>query len=99
MRLILALLFTVSLSAHAGVPYEIQIKLNKLIDTQTIGWCTFSPDGKDTPRACVRYEDETDFYAIVGIPQPDGTLYPQEVRRVNKANRQEQEILWIEPTL
>lgn len=99
MKLLIALLFAVSLETQAGVPYEIQKKLNKIIDTQTIGWCTFSPTGKDTPRACVRYEDETDFYAIVGIPQPDGTLYPLEVRRVNKANRQEQEILWIEPTL
>lgn len=99
MRLIIALLFIVSMEVQAGVPMEIQNKLTKMYDTRTFGTCTFSPTGTDTPRDCIRFEDETDYYAIVGIGQPDGTLYPLEVRRVNKANRQEQEILWIEPTL
>lgn len=99
MKLIIALLLSVALTAQAGVPVEVQNIINPYYNTIQQKRCNFDAEGKDPLRDCFVFNSETDYYVIVGIGQPDGTLYPQEVRRVNILNPQDQEILWIEPTL
>lgn len=84
-----------SLTASAtGLSQEMKDKLYPLDIVNLEGSCNFKPDGSDAMVPCVVVADDKDYYAILGVLNPDYRLMPLEVRRVSKADPQDQETIW-----